>query len=76
MMTMMTTGFNVRQGIRSWELGVGNSELGIRSWEFGVLAARDATLRSYNFSPEIIGNASIFQVMNYENSSFIELTWI
>ncbi len=35
---------------------------------------RKATQRSYNFSQEIIGNASIYQVMNYEISSFIELT--
>ncbi len=37
--------------------------------------SRKATQRSYNFSHEIIGNASISQVMNYEISSFIELTF-
>ena len=27
---------NWGMGVRSWEFGVGSSELGVRSWEFGV----------------------------------------
>ncbi len=39
-------------------------EFRVRSSEFG--ARRYATQRSYDFTHEIIGNASISQVMNYE----------
>ncbi len=56
---------NVRQGIRQ----------AIQAFE---VSSKDMPLisaaRSYNFFHEIIGNASISQVMNYEISSFIELT--
>ncbi len=51
---------NVRQGIRSTRAR--------ETLRYGV--------QSYNFSYEIIGNASISQALNYEISHFIELTLI